>query len=100
MRIITDSEYLLNGINKSTKRNKNQDLWRKLWNVMAGRDVVFAKVKAHSNFLGNIGADALAVHGAAHGIGIMVEATPEPKWKLCLDTLAHIYKIRTESLSF
>ena len=77
IRLHTDSQYVKNGVNEwmpNWKRNgwrtaarkpvKNQDLWREIDALIAGRDIEWRWVKGHAGDPGNERADELARQGA------------------------------------
>lgn len=76
VRLITDSEYVKNGITRwirdwkergwktaAKKPVKNADLWQQLDDVVTAHDVEWCWVKGHSGDPGNDRADALANRG-------------------------------------
>jgi ribonuclease HI len=76
VRIYTDSEYVRRGITewiqqwksrgwKTAARTavKNEDLWRNLDEILAGKDIEWHWVKGHSGHPGNERADQLANRG-------------------------------------
>lgn len=76
VRLITDSEYVKNGITRwirdwkergwktaARKPVKNADLWQQLDDVVTAHDVEWCWVKGHSGDPGNDRADALANRG-------------------------------------
>jgi len=80
LEIITDSQYVKNGINQwihNWKRNgwmtaarkpvKNSDLWKRLDSLVAQHDVQWKWVKGHSGDSGNDRADQLANDGISQG---------------------------------
>ena len=99
LRIFTDSKYVLDGIRGNSKPRKNQDMWCILLQLTKNRDIVWDKVKGHSNIFGNICADALAVYGGKLGSEYEVENIPNEMvpWEHCLNALAHIWNRRLEN---
>ena len=78
VRLVTDSQYVKNGINewiKGWKRNgwktaakkpvKNKDLWTEIDALVEGRDIEWRWVKGHSGHPENERADELARRGAS-----------------------------------
>lgn len=76
VEIYTDSKYLQLGVTKWIdnwiKNNwrksdnviiKNLDLWQKLYEQLSKHDIIWKWVKGHSDNIGNIKADQLAVQG-------------------------------------
>jgi ribonuclease HI len=84
VKIYTDSKYLQQGItewihkwiqNNWYKNNnipiKNADLWQNLYTEISKHDIIWHWVKGHSNNIGNIIADQLAVKGKETAIKIL-----------------------------
>lgn len=84
VEIYTDSKYLQQGItiwihnwikNNWYKSNnelvKNADLWQTLYSELSNHDVTWKWVKGHSDNLGNIVADKLAVMGKNTAIKLL-----------------------------
>lgn len=76
LQIYTDSKYLQVGITEwlsswiknnwrknNNKEIKNIDLWQKLYELINKHDIIWEWVKGHSDNVGNIKADELAVKG-------------------------------------
>ena len=61
VEVITDSAYVVNTMTKGWKRNKNQDLWEELDNLISKRDVKFTWVKGHASNQYNNECDKMAV---------------------------------------
>ena len=61
--IYSDSQYVINTINRGWKRNKNQDLW-KIFDELNIGNIAYVWVKGHDNDLMNNKADELAVRGS------------------------------------
>jgi ribonuclease HI len=61
VEVITDSAYVVNTMTKGWKRNKNQDLWEELDNLVFKRDVKFTWVKGHASNQYNNECDKMAV---------------------------------------
>lgn len=61
--LISDSQYLVNTMNSNWSKNKNQDLWKELDRVMAGKKVTFSWVRGHQGNVYNERCDALATEG-------------------------------------
>ena len=61
VEVITDSAYVVNTMTKGWKRNKNQDLWEELDNLVLKRDVKFTWVKGHASNQYNNECDKMAV---------------------------------------
>ena len=98
LRVFTDSQYALDGIKNKKKPKKNLDLWCILLNEIKGRDIIWAKVKAHENNFGNICADILANYGALRALKLFgeqnddQEVQPAP-WLTVTNTLAQISNV-------
>jgi cyclic pyranopterin phosphate synthase len=56
----SDSQYLVNTMTKSWKRNVNQDLWEQLDRLSAGREIAWSWVRGHAGHPLNEEADRLA----------------------------------------
>lgn len=82
--IYTDSKYLQDGITKwihswiknswyksDKKLVKNVDLWQKLYDEIKNHDIIWHWVKGHSDNIGNIAADRLAVTGKETAMRIL-----------------------------
>lgn len=64
INLFSDSQYLVNTINKKWKKKKNVNLWENLDKSMKEHtDISFKWVKGHSSNLGNCIADKLASRG-------------------------------------
>lgn len=59
--IITDSAYVVNTMTKGWRRNKNQDLWNKLDDLIVKHNVRFTWVKGHASNEYNNECDKMAV---------------------------------------
>ncbi|MDR0919029.1 MAG: ribonuclease HI [Oscillospiraceae bacterium] len=59
--VFSDSQYVVNTLNKGWKKNKNKDLWEDLDNVMAQHKVKFVWIKGHNGHTENEICDRLAV---------------------------------------
>ena len=67
--LYTDSEYLVNTMTRNWKRRANQDLWRRLDSLAAGRDITWLWVQGHAGDRWNEVADGLAVTAMKAGLG-------------------------------
>uniref|UniRef100_UPI002F4267A6 RNase H family protein n=1 Tax=Lachnoclostridium phocaeense TaxID=1871021 RepID=UPI002F4267A6 len=63
VKLISDSQYLVNTMKAGWARNKNQDLWAELDKAMAGKKVKFSWVRGHNGDPYNERCDALATEG-------------------------------------
>jgi ribonuclease HI len=61
VELISDSQYLVNTINKGWKRNKNLDLWEQLDYYNSIHTVTYTWVKGHASNKYNAECDKLAV---------------------------------------
>ena len=75
LSLYTDSEYLVNTMTRNWKRRANQDLWRWLDSLAAGRDITWHWVQGHAGNRWNEVADRLAVTAMKAGLG----ENPGPK---------------------
>ena len=96
LRIFTDSMYCINGATFKSSIKENFDLWNILFALLKLNDVVFVKVKGHSNSFGNTCADALAVFGGLEGPKIPVK--PQLPWVRCCATLYHMLHLAEKTL--
>ena len=64
VRILSDSQYVINTMTLKWKRKTNNDLWEKLDSVMEGKDITWEWVRGHSGNTMNERADNLARHQA------------------------------------
>ncbi|GHU54885.1 ribonuclease HI [Clostridia bacterium] len=65
--IFSDSQYVVNTINKGWKKNKNQDIWLELENSMSPHEVSFVWVKGHAGHRENEICDKLATEAIKLG---------------------------------
>ncbi|HVN63295.1 MAG TPA: ribonuclease H [Candidatus Binataceae bacterium] len=72
--LYSDSQYVVNTIERGWKRNANQDLWHQLDEVRDARNVEFKWVRGHASDPLNARADELAVMGAK-GRAVAAEST-------------------------
>lgn len=98
IRILTDSQYAIDGAQGVSAPTKNLDLWSQLLHLVRGRRIEWCKVKGHSNIRGNICADALANYGALSAQPIEyredIQAREDYPWVVCISTLRRIYDLR------
>ena len=64
VRIVSDSQYVVNTMTQGWKRNKNNDLWAQLDDLVGQRSVTWQWVRGHSLSELNNRADRLAVEAA------------------------------------
>lgn len=60
----TDSMYLIGTMSKQWKRNKNQDLWIEMEDVIQGIEISWQHVKGHNGDKWNSHVDMLAQHAS------------------------------------
>ena len=61
VRVVSDSEYVVNTMTRNWKRRKNHDLWEELDTLCATHDVTWEHIKGHAGHKYNERADRLAV---------------------------------------
>jgi ribonuclease HI len=98
MRILTDSQYVIDGALGKSKPTANLDLWVKLLQLLEGRTILWQKVKGHDTVHGNICADALAVYGAKQAPPIVHRDNEDLPWEICISTLRRIFDIRQNEM--
>jgi ribonuclease HI len=62
--IISDSMYVIGTMTKNWKKNKNVDLWVKMFNIIGQFEITWQHVKGHSGDKWNEYCDMLAVHAS------------------------------------
>ena len=80
----SDSQYVINTLKRSWKRNVNLDLWEKLDGLIAGKDITYRWVKGHNGNMYNEICDQLATQGInnpvkLHDDGFVMPDYPEIK---------------------
>lgn len=62
--LYSDSMYLIGTMTKNWKKNKNIDLWDKMFGAVSGINIEWMHTKGHSGDKWNEHCDMLAVHGS------------------------------------